>query len=51
MLWNAAFAFNLGIFFLSGFGASGAVVATAAGLLWALTLWPILAKLKSQQSG
>jgi uncharacterized MAPEG superfamily protein len=43
VLWNAAFAFNLGIFFLSGFGVRGAVIATVAGLLWALAVWPILA--------
>ena len=42
MLWNAAFAFNLGIFFHAGFGVRGAVIATAAGLIWALTLGPIL---------
>lgn len=46
VLWNIAFAFNLGIFFLSGTGTRGAVTATAAGLLWALALLPLLAKLK-----
>jgi uncharacterized MAPEG superfamily protein len=49
VLWNAAFAFNLGLFFLSGFGEKGAVIATVAALLWALALWPILANLKPQQ--
>jgi uncharacterized MAPEG superfamily protein len=44
VLWNAAFAFNLGIFFLSGLGEGGAVIATVAGLLWALAVWPILAR-------
>jgi uncharacterized MAPEG superfamily protein len=44
VLWNAAFAFNLGIFFLSGFGVRGAVIATVIGLLWALAVWPILAR-------
>ncbi len=38
VLWNVAFAFNLGIFFLSGFSKFGATIATAVGLLWALTL-------------
>ncbi|HEX6219248.1 MAG TPA: MAPEG family protein [Sphingomicrobium sp.] len=42
MLWNAAFAFNLGIFFLAGFGTRGAFIATVIGLAWALALWPIL---------
>jgi uncharacterized MAPEG superfamily protein len=42
MLWNAAFAFNLGIFFLTGFGIWGAIVAAGAGLAWALALGPIL---------
>jgi uncharacterized MAPEG superfamily protein len=42
MLWNAAFAFNLGIFFLAGYGTGGALIATAAGLAWALLLGPIL---------
>jgi uncharacterized MAPEG superfamily protein len=44
ILWNAAFAFNLGIFFLAGFGVRGAVIATVSGLLWALAVWPILAR-------
>lgn len=42
MLWNAAFAFNIGIFFLAGFGVSGARIATGLGLLWTLALGPIL---------
>lgn len=42
MLWNAAFAFNLGIFFLAGFGVRGAVIATGVGMAWALALGPIL---------
>jgi uncharacterized MAPEG superfamily protein len=42
ILWNAAFALNLGIFFLAGFGSRGALIATAIGLLWAIMLWPIL---------
>ncbi len=46
VLWNAAFAFNIGIFFLSGFGVSGAVTATMVGLLWALAVWLILAKIQ-----
>lgn len=46
VFWNMAFAFNLGIFFLSGFGVRGALIATISGLLWALTLWPILVKVQ-----
>jgi hypothetical protein len=49
VLWNAAFAFNLGIFFLSGFGVQGAVIATLAGLLWALALWPTLTVLEGKR--
>lgn len=36
ILWNIGMAFNLGIFFLSGFGESGAVVATLTGIAFAL---------------
>jgi uncharacterized MAPEG superfamily protein len=50
VLWNAAFAFNLGIFFLSGTGERGAVIATMAGLLWALAVWPILSGLERKQA-
>ena len=49
VLWNAAFALNLGIFFLSGFGVRGAVIATVAGLLFALAVWPILAKVQRKR--
>jgi uncharacterized MAPEG superfamily protein len=49
VLWNAAFAFNLGVFFLSGFGVRGAVIATVAGLLWALAVWPILARVQRKR--
>jgi uncharacterized MAPEG superfamily protein len=35
-LWNSAMAFNLGIFFLSGFGVPGAIVATLIGIAFAL---------------
>ncbi len=49
VLWNAAFAFNLGIFFLSGSGTRGAVIATGAGLIWALAVWPILAKVQRKR--
>ena len=47
VLWNAAFAFNIGIFFLSGFGVQGGIIATVAGLLWALAVWLILSKIQS----
>jgi uncharacterized MAPEG superfamily protein len=49
VLWNAAFAFNLGIFFLSGFGTRGALISTGAGLLWALAVWPILSGLNKKR--
>ena len=41
-LWNAGFAFNLGIFFLAGFGARGAMIATALGLAWSIVVALIL---------
>jgi uncharacterized MAPEG superfamily protein len=50
VLWNAAFAFNIGLFFLSGYGVQGALIATAIGLAWALALWPILSSLKPTAS-
>jgi uncharacterized MAPEG superfamily protein len=46
VLWNAAFAFNLGLFFLSGYGVRGALIATASGIAWAVALWPLLSSLK-----
>ena len=46
VLWNVAMAFNVGIFFLSGFGESGAVIATAIGLGFAVMLWPLLSKVQ-----
>ena len=42
VLWNVAMAFNIGIFFLSGFGVNGAVIATLTGLGFAIVLWPLL---------
>lgn len=42
VLWNVALAFNLGIFFLSGFGARGTAIATLVGLGFAIVLWPLL---------
>lgn len=50
VLWNVAFAFNLGIFFLAGFGPRGAAIATAIGLVWAATLWPLLARLQGTRA-
>jgi hypothetical protein len=50
VLWNAAFAFNLGLFFLSGYGVKGALIATAIGIAWALALWPMLSGLKPPAS-
>jgi uncharacterized MAPEG superfamily protein len=46
VLWNAAFAFNLGLFFLSGYGVRGALIVTATGIVWAMALWPMLSSLK-----
>lgn len=45
VLWNVANAFNVGIFFLAGYGVTGGLIATSAGLLWALALLPLLALL------
>jgi uncharacterized MAPEG superfamily protein len=50
MLWNAAFAFNLGIFFLSGFGPSGATIALAIGLGWSLTVGILLMALERRKA-
>jgi uncharacterized MAPEG superfamily protein len=50
MLWNAAFGFNLGIFFLSGFGVRGAVIAIVVGLLWALLVGLILSSLEQRKA-
>ena len=50
MLWNAAFAFNLGIFFLSGFGPSGATIALAIGLGWSLTVGVLLTALERRKA-
>ena len=49
VLWNAAFAFNIGIFFLSGYGTRGAAISTGIGLLWAVALWPLLSRLEAQR--
>jgi hypothetical protein len=51
VLWNAAMAFNVGVFFLSGYGVPGALIATAIGLAWARALWPILSRVQKQISG
>jgi len=48
VLWNIAMAFNVGIFFLSGFEKQGALIGTGVGLLWALALWPLMARLTSR---
>jgi uncharacterized MAPEG superfamily protein len=42
-LWNAAMAFNLGIFFLSGYGVPGAIIATSVGIAFALGTGALLA--------
>ena len=46
VLWNVAMAFNVGIFFLAGYGIPGAITATSVGLVFAAALWPLLAKLQ-----
>ncbi len=43
ILWNAAMAFNLGIFFLSGFGVFGAVIVTLIGLAFTAGTGTLLA--------
>ena len=48
VLWNVAMAFNVGIFFASGFGGAGAAIATSVGLLWAFSLWPLLSVIGSR---
>jgi uncharacterized MAPEG superfamily protein len=40
--WNSAFAFNVGIFFLAGFGERGAMIATVLGLTFAIVVAMIL---------
>jgi uncharacterized MAPEG superfamily protein len=42
-LWNTAFAFNLAIFFLAGYGVRGAVIAMVVGLLFAIGVAIVLA--------
>jgi uncharacterized MAPEG superfamily protein len=44
MLWNVAMAFNIGIFFLSGFSVNGALIATAVGLGFAALVGAILSR-------
>lgn len=41
-LWSVAMAFNLAIFFLSGFGIAGAVLTLAIGVGWALAVGLLL---------
>lgn len=48
MLWNTAMAFNLGIFFLAGFGVKGALIATLIGIGFAIALWPLLTMLQAR---
>jgi uncharacterized MAPEG superfamily protein len=50
VLWNAAMAFNVGLFFLSGYGQSGAVIATGIGLAFAAALWPLLGSLQGRSN-
>lgn len=42
-LWNLGMAFNLGLFFLSGFGKYGAVLATLIGVVFAVGTGTLLA--------
>jgi uncharacterized MAPEG superfamily protein len=44
MLWNVAMAFNVGIFFLSGFSVRVALIATAVGLGFAAIVGAILSR-------
>ena len=41
-LWSVAMAFNLAIFFLSGFGVAGAILTLAIGVGWALAVGLLL---------
>jgi uncharacterized MAPEG superfamily protein len=50
IIWNVANAFNLGLFFLAGYGSNGAMIATMVGLAWAFALWPILVRLEGSAS-
>jgi uncharacterized MAPEG superfamily protein len=42
ILWNVAFFFNIGIFFLPAIGWSGAMITLAGGLGWGVALWLVL---------
>ena len=50
VLWNVAFAFNIGMFFLSGYGPAGARIGTLVGLAWAIALWQLLSRLPRHPS-
>jgi uncharacterized MAPEG superfamily protein len=50
-LWNAAFAFNLGLLFLPGFGVRGAIVAVVLGLALAVTTASIAAAVGRRNQG
>jgi len=43
ILWNTGMGFNLGIFFLSGFGVPGAIIASSIGLAFAAATGTLLA--------
>lgn len=43
ILWNMAMAFNLGLFFLSGFGVTGALAALGVGIVFSLAVGALLA--------
>ena len=45
VLWNVAFAFNVSLFFLAGFGLRGAVVAMIAGLASAAAIGAVLGEI------
>jgi len=49
ILWNVAFAFNLGIFFLPAFGVEGATVAILIGLVFAGAVGSLLSALERRR--
>lgn len=50
VLWNVAFFFNIGIFFLPAIGWSGAMITLAGGLGWGVALWLILSAVERRKA-
>lgn len=49
-MWNVAFAFNLAIFFLAGFGIAGAALTMAIGVGWAVAVGLLLAVMNRRKA-